>query len=98
MKNITNYKMKRQEAVINSMIAFEEMTDEKDKPEKRPILVLKLLNETTDGVVEEIVKEIEKKKIKTGTDPFIANFKPLKGHVFGYNQALQDLLSSLKQK
>ncbi len=58
---IEHYKKQRQEAIVNSMIAFEEMTDPKDKPTKRPMLMMKLHSESINGVVALIEKEIDKR-------------------------------------
>ncbi len=45
---------------------------------------------------QELLEVIEKMKITKDTHPFHANFKPIKGHITGYNEALLNLKERLK--
>ena len=54
------------------------------------------IRNTEKDMVERMVGLVEKQKINKMDDPFIANFKPVKEHVTGYNKACADLLLSLQ--
>ncbi|MCK5614537.1 hypothetical protein KAR91_72400 [Candidatus Pacearchaeota archaeon] len=97
---LENYKKQRTDIFISSMIEFEEMTEPKDKAEKRPKIILELHNESIDGTVALIEKEVERmrKKIVTKSEYERMDLSEMceMRCKLNYNQALQDLLSSLK--
>jgi len=65
-------KLLRDEVVkelIGTMVAFEEMTDEKDKAEKRPKIIIEFIKQKIKEAQQKKVKEIKNRlKIKL-TDP-----------------------------